>query len=407
MTASDVLVIGGGIVGITVAAAIKRRRPQQRVRLIDKEADLGEHASGRNSGVLHAGFYYSADSMKARFCREGNQRLTAWCKEHGLQINPCGKLVVVRNESELAGLEELHRRGVANGVPLEMVDAAWAKAKEPRIRTHRSALWSPSTVSVDPRQVLASLRGEAERLGVIVETGCGYLGRTATGIRTTRGDRDAAFVVNCAGVYADRIAHDYGVAPHLRILPFKGLYLYGDEPAGSLGVHVYPVPDLRFPFLGVHFTVTVDGHPKIGPTATPAFWREHYQGLGRFSLSEAWDVCTTEAGLMIHAGFDFRGLAMRELRKYRRSTLVKESTELLDGIQPAQWRRWGRPGIRAQLLDAKTRRMVMDFVVERGPASLHVLNAISPAFTCALPFAEHVVALFDSSTPLPSSQVIS
>ena len=150
------------------------------------------------------------------------------------------------------------------------------------------------------------------------------------------------------------------------------------------------MPDLAYPFLGVHYTVTVDGHIKIGPTAIPAFWRENYRGFERFDLHEFIEVVRREAALMLRAGFDFRGLALQEMRKFSQGYLVAQAAKLIDGVDREHYRRWGRPGIRAQLLDLEKRTLVMDFVVEGDARSLHVLNAVSPAWTCSMPFAEHV-----------------
>ena len=386
----DVLVIGGGVIGIAIALEVTRRQPDARVTLVEKEAGCGAHASGRNSGVLHAGFYYTADSLKARFCRDGNAELTEYCARRGLRINRCGKLVVAADAGELASLDELLRRGRTNGVPLEDLDERAARAIEPRARTHRRALFSPTTSSVDPTEVMAALERDARDAGVQVLTGTPYRGRVDGGVRA--GDRTvrARFVMNAAGLYADRIARDFGFGDRWVILPFKGLYLYSSEPPGSLRTHVYPVPDLKYPFLGVHYTVTIDGRLKIGPTAVPAFWREHYEGVGNFRLGEFAEVVIREAGLMLRAGFDFRSLAVREIRKYWRPHLVRQAARLLEGVRQQDYVTWGRPGIRAQLLDLESRRLEMDFVLEGDGDSLHVLNAVSPAFTCALPFARHV-----------------
>jgi len=386
----DVLIIGGGVIGLAIALELRRRRPTARIVLIDKEPACGAHASGRNSGVLHAGFYYSADSLKARFCRDGNAALTAYCLERKLAINRCGKLVVATSADELPALRELHRRGMANGVTVTLIDADEARRIEPHVRTVDQALWSPTTSSVDPRAVMAALAVDAADAGISVRTGVAYLRRDGDDVVTSAGRLRPGLLVNAAGLYADRIAHDYGLAKHLRILPFKGLYLYSDAAPGALRTHIYPVPDLRFPFLGVHWTVTVDGHGKIGPTAMPAFWREQYGGLAGFRLGELIQVLSTEAGLLLHAGFDFRGLAWEEMKKYRLAYLVQQAQRLLDGVDPAQCTHWGQPGIRAQLLDTQTRTLVTDFLIERDARSLHVLNAVSPAFTCALPFASWV-----------------
>lgn len=389
--AADFLVIGGGIIGVTVALELKRRHRSSRVMLIEKEEATGKHASGRNSGVLHAGFYYSADSMKAKFCRDGNIALRSYCRDRGLALNQCGKLVVAKDESELSGLDELHRRAQVNGVAVEMISAAEAKKIEPRVKTHMRALWSPNTASADPVQVIASLTKDCVDAGITVRSGVAYIRRTDLGILTNHGEIEAAYVVNAAGLYADKIARQYGFCQNYTILPFKGLYLYSDEPPGAMKTHIYPVPDLTYPFLGVHYTLTVDGHLKIGPTAIPAFWRENYSGFANFSLAEMSEVMFREAMLMVNAGFNFRGLAMQEMKKFSRKYLVTQAAMLAESVDLRHYTAWGKPGIRAQLLDLRSRTLVMDFCIERDRNSLHILNAVSPAWTCSLPFASHVV----------------
>lgn len=366
--------------GLSIARALKKRHSGARIVLLEKEATCGEHASGRNSGVLHAGFYYSPESLKARFARTGNAALTEYCLERKLPILRCGKLVVAKDEEDLPRLDELHRRGVANGVDVTMVSAEEARAIEPRAKTFARALWSPTTSSVDPLAVMNALVADARAEGIEVRTGTPYRGRDSM---------DAGFVVNAAGLYADQIARDFGFSQHYRILPFKGLYLYSDEAPHAFRTHIYPVPDPRFPFLGVHFTVTVDGHAKIGPTAIPALWREQYGGFSHFRIGEVADVAARGLRLLA-SDRAYRSLAIEELRKYSRSHLVRLASVLATNVREADYTRWGKPGIRAQLFDTRTRTLEMDFVVEGDARSLHVLNAVSPGFTCALPFAEHV-----------------
>jgi L-2-hydroxyglutarate oxidase LhgO len=387
---SDFLVIGGGIIGLSIARELRKSFHGSRVVLIEKENHCGEHASGRNSGVLHAGFYYTADSLKARFTRDGNRALTEYCESHGLTINKCGKLVVAQNESELPWLDELMNRAEKNGVDLKTVDQKQAESIEPRVKTWRRALFSPTTSSVDPGAVMAHLHEDALAEGVEVHLGVRYLQRTATGIQTTAGDYNAGYIVNCAGLYADTIGRDFGFSKHHRILPFKGLYLYSNEPEQSLCTHIYPVPDLRNPFLGVHFTVTAKGAFKIGPTAIPAFWREQYKGGENFNSGELIEILFRQAGLFFSSNFDFKRLAWEEIQKYSRSHLVSLASNLLKGVRESQYTRWGLPGIRAQLLDLRGKKLEMDFVLENDDQSMHILNAVSPAFTCAFPFAEYV-----------------
>lgn len=387
---SDFLVVGGGIIGINVAREIKRRYPQARLILLEKEDSCAKHASGRNSGVLHAGFYYTANSLKARFTRLGNEILTRYCEEKSLPINHCGKLVVAKDASELPALDELLRRAKANGVELHSISDQEAQTIEPRVKTFQRALFSPKTSSVDPVQVTFSMQKDAETEGVEVKLGEPYLKRTLEGIVTSKGTYSVGYFVNCAGLYADKIALDFCFSEAYRILPFKGLYLYSEEQEGAVRTHIYPVPDLRNPFLGVHFTITVDGHVKIGPTAIPALWREQYTGLERFKLDEFADVLWREIGLFLNAGFNFRKLAFEEVQKYSRSKMVALASVLAKEVNLHHYVRWGRPGIRAQLVNIREKKLEMDFVIQGDSKSLHVLNAVSPGFTCSVPFSEYV-----------------
>ncbi len=389
---TDFLVVGGGILGLTLALELKRRQEDSSVTLLEKEPACGLHASGRNSGVLHAGFYYSADTLKAQLTREGNRQLAAYCTERGLRLDNCGKLVVAKDAADLAGLEELQRRGRTNGVELEVLSVDDVRRLEPRARTYERALFSPSTATVDPAEVVASLVRDARAAGIELLTGAAYQGRArGRAVLTSAGTIDAGYVVNAAGLYADRVARDFGFSERYRILPFRGRYLVA--PPGALGVrtHVYPVPALANPFLGVHVTRAVDGSVKIGPTATPAFWREQYDGWRNFKLGECLSIAGRELGMLVRNDFGFRRLALAELRAYGRRGLVRRAATLVDGVRAARFRRWGRPGIRAQLFDVRERRLEMDFRYEGDDRSFHVLNAVSPAFTCALPLAEYLV----------------
>jgi len=392
MISPDFLVIGGGIVGVSIARALKSRFGGASVAVIEKESACGLHASGRNSGVIHAGFYYSADSLKAKFTREGNRTLIEYCEAREIPVNRCGKLVVAQSAADLPMLDELVRRGTANGVPVQALSAEEARSIEPRVKTFERALFSPNTATADPRLVMQSLEADAVKEGVRIQHDAGYLRRAGGGkIVTAGGEFDPGYIVNAAGLYSDKIARDFGFSERYRILPFKGIYLYSEEPPGSFRTHIYPVPDLRNPFLGVHFTVTVDGRAKIGPTAIPAFWREQYRAFDNFRFGEFVEVLVREAGLMLSSNFDFKQLALEELKKYSKPYLVALAGRLAEGVRAGDYRRWGAPGIRAQLLDIKSRKLEMDFILEGDGRSMHVLNAVSPGWTCAMPFATYVV----------------
>ena len=390
MTTADFLVVGGGVVGLSIARELKRRFNDSKIALVEKERECGLHASGRNSGVIHAGFYYTADSLKAKFTRDGNRLLLKYCDEKNIPVNKCGKLVVAKDETELPQLDELLRRGKANGVVLEAITARDAGKIEPRVKTFERAIFSPATSTADPVQVLQSMKKDALKEGISIHQNAAYIGRKNRHIKTLAGDFAAGYVVNAAGLYADRVARDFDFSEDYRILPFKGIYLYSDEPAGALRTNIYPVPDLRNPFLGVHFTLLVDGRAKIGPTAIPAFWREQYKGLTNFRLGEFAEIIFRDLGLLFFSGFDFKRLAVEETLKYCRARLVNLASALLENVKLENFRHWGKPGIRAQLLNIKTRKLEMDFVIQGDGKSLHVLNAVSPAWTCALPFAQYV-----------------
>ena len=387
----DFLVIGGGIIGISIARELKSRNPGSSICILEKEDQCGIHTSGRNSGVLHAGFYYTADSLKARFTKEGNQRLTKYCEVKNLALKKCGKLVVAQNESELVWLDELMTRARNNGVPLELITDEESQAIEPRAKTYQKALFSPTTASINPIELVKSLLSDAIQEGVQLKTNTQYIHRVGKrSVKTSNGLFEANYIINAAGLYADKIGRDFGFSKDHRILPFKGLYLYSNESPGTLKTHIYPVPDLTNPFLGVHFTITSDSKIKIGPTAIPAFWREQYQGWNNFNLPELTEIILRQAGLFLSSSFDFKALAFRELKKYSKPLLVSLATKLAKGVDIKHYGQWGQAGIRAQLLNIKKKELEMDFVLEGDKQSMHILNAISPGLTCALPFADYV-----------------
>ena len=318
--------------------------------------------------------------------------MQAYCREYNIAINPSRKLVVARDANELPGLHELKRRGDANGVAVELISAAEAQTIEPHARTHEQALYSPNTATVNPEAITLHIKHGLQHAGVEVLTGCGYEQRLSAN-RIMAGGRvfEAGFIINAAGLYADRIAKDFGFGAPYTILPFKGVYLKYNGALPPLKTNIYPVPNLNNPFLGVHFTITGGGEVKIGPTAIPAFWREHYHGMENFSLREMAEILRWQAELFATNAFGFRSLALEEMRKYQRSHLAGLAMGLVNGLKPEDFSIWSRPGIRAQLLDTRTRKLVQDFAVEGDAASAHVLNAVSPAFTCSLPFADWMV----------------
>ena len=375
MPTPDYAVIGGGIVGLTIARELAMRGGG--VTVFEKEAHLGEHASGRNSGVLHAGFYYAPDSLKARLTARGNQLLRAFCAEHDVRVRSCGKVVVASTPEQLPALDELVRRGTANGVRLETVDERGLADLEPLAQTVDRAIWSPDTGVADPKAVTSALKADLLARGVQI----------LTSTPVTGPDLPAGHIVNAAGLYADRVAQRFGFCDDYVMMPFKGLYWYGNDRAPRLQRHVYPVPDPRNPFLGVHFTVTPGGGVKVGPTAIPVLSREAYSW--GFRGDEAREVATSFPAFLRGGHHDVPALIRAEVPKYSRRYLVRQARALVPTADGFTVR--GRPGIRAQLMHKASGRLEMDFVVRGDERSTHVLNAVSPAWTASLAFAELVV----------------
>jgi L-2-hydroxyglutarate oxidase LhgO len=342
--------------------------------------------------VLHAGFYYTADSLKARFTREGNEAMRDFCQEYDIPLNQSGKIVVAANAEEDAVLETLMGRGIKNGVELIWMSKEELKQKYPNIHTYKRALFSPTTATVDPAQVTRAFGDVAEDLGVTIHTDCAYRNRIDDNtIETTCGTIAFSHLINAAGLYADTIAHDFDCGHDYTILPFKGIYLKDKYNQSHLPTNIYPVPNLANPFLGVHFTLTSDNAAKIGPTAIPAFWRENYKGLENFSLKEMIQILGWEARLFISNDFGFRALAIEEIKKYSRIHLKSLAAKLTNKMSLEPYNQWSTPGIRAQLLNIQTHELVQDFVVEHNGNTTHILNAVSPAFTASIPFAWWVV----------------
>jgi (S)-2-hydroxyglutarate dehydrogenase len=387
---ADVAVIGGGIVGLALADALLAQRPGSKVVVFDKESRLGAHASGRNSGVLHAGFYYSPDSLKARLTRRGNVLLHEFCEEHRVPVRRCGKLVVATSPHDLPPMDELLARAAANGVPVESVDEATARELEPLARTVERALWSPTTSSASPTAVLEALAERVCARGEVV-LDAEVTGAGPGSVRVRHSAYSVGHIVNAAGLQADRVARWFGMCDDYAVLPFQGRYWYGRWEPGRLQRHVYPVPDARNPFLGVHLTVTVDGRAKIGPTAVPALWRESYGGVRGFSGAEMTEVARLLPRFLTSKQHDVPALLRAELPTLSRRALVARARRLVPSVRAEDFTIRSEPGVRAQLFHLPTRRLEMDFVVRGDEHSTHVLNAVSPAWTSSLAFADHVV----------------
>lgn len=388
----DVAVIGGGILGTATAMRLAQEFPRYRVVVLEKESDVAQHQTGHNSGVIHAGIYYAPGSRKANLCTVGSRMLRRFCDERGIPYEMCGKVVVATSEAQMPGLQELMRRGTANGAEgLEMIGRDRLKELEPHA-AGVGAIHSPNTGIVDFTAVTRAYASELQEAGGELHTSTRVLkvlsDRPGLVLETDRGDIQARYVVNCAGLHSDEVARGMGVGLDLRIIPFRGEYFSLTPERTSLvrGL-IYPVPDPRLPFLGVHFTKRISGGVEAGPNAVLALAREGYaktsvefsDAFGTLAYPGFWRMSLThwKTGIKEQYRSLFKQVFLRSLQ-----TLVPE-VRMEDLIEPGA-------GVRAQAVDRRG-NLLQDFEIARSPNAIHVLNAPSPAATASLAISRHIV----------------
>ena len=382
----DIAVVGGGILGLATARELLLRRPGASVVVLEREPELARHQTGHNSGVIHAGIYYEPGSLKARLCVEGARDLYAYCEERGIPFQRCGKLIVARDENELPRLDELERRGEANGVPgLRRLDAGGLREIEPHARG-ASALHSPETGVVDFAAVARAFAADVEAAGGRIHTGCAVAGMAADAggargepaargrlrLLHSHGELRARFAVFCAGAWADELAVRAGAGPDPRIVPFRGAYLrLRPERSHLVRGLIYPVPDPALPFLGVHLSRHIDGNVSLGPSAllAPMRLRRSLAWPGTWRMARRW--WRTGLTEIAHAASSRR--------------FAREAAGYVPELEPGDFSPW-YAGIRAQAV-GRDGRLVDDFVISETERALHVRNAPSPAATSSLALA--------------------
>jgi L-2-hydroxyglutarate oxidase len=388
---ADVAVIGAGIIGLATARAITQRLSGVSVVVLDKENRIASHQTGHNSGVLHSGLYYRPGSLKARLCAEGRQSMAQLCEREGLPFARCGKVVVATDESRIPPLDELQRRGAANGLTgMRRLDAEEMAAIEPHA-IGVAALHVPEAGIVDFAAVarhLATTLPAQPLTGHAVES----IGRRGShvDIGTGAGLVRCRVVVNCAGLHSDRVAILAGIEPPVRIVPFRGMYFrLQDEAAALVRRLIYPVPDPDLPFLGVHFTRGLDDTVEVGPNAVLALGREHYRG----SRPNVRDLAATLAypGFLRVARRHWRTGAAEVTRALSKAAYAREARKLVPGVHGRDLLR-AKVGIRAQAVTPGG-SLVDDFVIVETPGAVHVLNAPSPGATASLAIGEHIAGL--------------
>lgn len=397
---ADIAILGGGMVGLTLACQLLQRYPDLSIKVIDKEPEIGRHSSGRNSGVLHAGLYYPPGTLKAQVCVEGALRLRAWCEAEGIPVLTCGKVIAPQTPELDGQLELLLKRGQANGAKVQFIDQAEFQQLVPHGRTASGrALWSPGTCVVNPKQVLQLLEQRLKERGVSFHLGARVILADAQDRSITLQEHSGeartlfyGYLFNATGLQADRVAQAFGLAEHCTLLPFKGLYWQLDPRAPMrFSTNLYPVPDLNVPFLGVHVTPSTDGTVNLGPTAIPAWGRENYQGLEGLEPQMALEFLGTLASQWWRDAGGFRRYAREQALHGFKPLFLKAAQALVPGLLSEHLIPSRKVGIRAQLYDRRSGSLVQDFRLVHGHASTHVLNAISPAFTASFALADLIL----------------
>lgn len=395
---TDIVIIGGGIVGLCIAYQLLENKISSNIILVEKEKKVGQHSSGRNSGVLHAGLYYQPTSLKAQVCIAGAKRLKSWIQERELPLNPCGKVIVPQEKYLDSQLEVLEKRGKNNGAKVEFINAKQLKKLIPEARTSTDrALWSPETAVVKPIKVIEQLENELKGKGVnfYYSEANWTLSDCSSSLKMSNGDTIMyKHLFNCAGLQADRIAQKFGVGSEYNILPFKGLYWQMKAKCPiNLKTNLYPVPDLNVPFLGVHFTPNTDPKPviSIGPTATLALGRENYQTFNSIEPAMAANNIRTLIKQYFGNNNGFRNYVHDQAFLNFHPLLLRSAQKLIPKLQSNHLQRSQKVGIRAQLFNNSTQCLENDFLCLPGHNSTHVLNAISPAFTASFALADLII----------------
>jgi L-2-hydroxyglutarate oxidase LhgO len=396
----DIAIIGAGIVGLGTALALTERFPRYSLALIEKEPEIASHQTGHNSGVIHAGIYYKPDSYKAILCRQGVRMLTQFCDANGVRYERCGKLIIATTQDELPRLQMLYERGIANGIEgLQMIGPDRAREIEPHARVVQ-AIYSPNTGIVDYSEVAAAFARKIASQGHKIITAAHVRAISQSGgmiqITSDNVHFQGRYLINCAGLYADRIARLMGVKPDLQIIPFRGEY-YSLQPGQDLiRALIYPVPDPEFPFLGVHFTKRIQGDYEAGPNAVLAFAREGYR-FSNLHLLELIEMLTYR-GFWAMAWRYWQMEIFELYRSLSRAAFLRALQKLVPDLQDKHLAPGGS-GVRAQAVTPQG-SLVDDFKIMDAPNAIHVLNAPSPAATASLAIGRHIAELAAKSFDL-------
>jgi L-2-hydroxyglutarate oxidase len=425
----DVLIVGGGIVGSSIARNLAMKHPKKKIILIEKDNKLGMHNSTLNSGVIHAGLYYPKNSLRKKYCIKGNTMLTEYHKEKNIPLRHCGKLIAPKNAREIEGLMKLYKQGIENGVDLKLISAGEALKIEPnlKIKGDFPVIFSPNTKVGNPTMLIEEVQKDLNELSnveiifkskpekVIKSDKKHIVVETCNNNETI----ECNFFINAAGLYSDKIAKLFNFGHHYDLLPVVGTYLvdklstnFNENSIGLQGLHknnllktlVYPIPQITGNnFLGVHTTITTDGFLKIGPTALPCLWREQHNGIKSMNIKETLDILAIYFKLLISDNRDFLfSLINKQIKNLFSHNIIKEGKSLVtiydtleDNLMSFRNNRerfkFKIGGIRSQIVNMNSMKLENDFIIEKKDNHMHLLNIISPGWTSALAIADDII----------------
>ena len=393
----DLIILGAGITGLSVARQQIHTDSGCKVLIIEKEKKIGLHASGRNSGVLHSGIYYPSQTLKAKFCSEGGMLMREYCQEFSLPISRCGKVIVPKTVDEDQYLDLLHKRAEANGADTRIISKSELNEIEPESYSVTSrALYSPNTSVVNPHSVMKKIMSDLINNNVLIAFEEHVISADPqSSVITTNKNVTYEYgqLINCTGQYSDLVAQVFNVGERFCLIPFKGIYYkLKDESEIKLNGLVYPVPDLRIPFLGIHSVKLVNDDIYFGPNSIPALGREHYGGTKGINVKDTIRSSYFLLKQYIDYKNGFRSFSHRELQQFSKNSFYKEAKKMIPKLKLTDLVESNKVGIRAQLYNKDKHDFEMDFIVEKNDNTIHVLNAVSPAFTSAFSFAKYILS---------------
>jgi (S)-2-hydroxyglutarate dehydrogenase len=390
----DFIIIGAGIVGLVLALKLKKKYPHKSILVLDKESNSIKHGTGRNSGVIHSGIYYPPGTLRAQYCVSGSKQLKSYVQEKNLWIDECGKILLPTSKKSCSSLELLLERAEKNSIYAKKVHSEEILHLEPNANpVFGEGIFIPFTSVVNPKEVAISIMEDIKDLGVEV-----VYNSEVTNINSKKGIVECGksnfigdILVNSAGLQADNISKLSGYKTDYSFLPFKGKYWEVNNNL-KMSKLLYPIPNLDLPFLGIHSVHNKLGDIYLGPSSTPVFGRENYNGIKGLSIKEAFFLLLSFATKIIFNTNGLRSLAFREIKLFSLKGVLAEAKNLMTGIEKSHFKLSNtKLGIRSQIFDKKNRTLVSDFVIEKDKKVIHILNAISPAFTASFGLADYII----------------